>query len=112
EGSQPSQLALAGHLGIDRTVMTYLVDDLTASGLVERRANPADRRQRQGVPTDAGAAAVAELCVRVRAAEDALLEALDADARTQLRALRAKATSEVTAAEADACAAVSTAPAA
>ena len=27
-GEQPSQLALATHLGIDRTVMTYLVDDL------------------------------------------------------------------------------------
>src|SRR5450631_898751 len=32
-----SQLALAQHLGIDRTVMTYLLDDLEAAGLIERR---------------------------------------------------------------------------
>ena len=30
-GDQRSQLALAGHLGIDRTVMTYVVDDLVAA---------------------------------------------------------------------------------
>src|SRR5947208_13881354 len=31
-----SQLALAHHLGIDRTVMTYMLDDLDAAGLIER----------------------------------------------------------------------------
>jgi DNA-binding MarR family transcriptional regulator len=29
-----SQLALAQHLGVDRTVMTYLLDDLEAAGLI------------------------------------------------------------------------------
>ena len=37
-GTRPSQLALANHLGIDRTVMTYLIDDLEQDGLVERRS--------------------------------------------------------------------------
>ena len=91
EGAQPSQVALAAHLGIDRTVMTYLIDDLAEAGLVERRANPSDRRQRQVVPTDKGARAVAEACRRVRAVEDSVLSELTAAERTQLRGLLARA---------------------
>ncbi|NUR51901.1 MAG: winged helix-turn-helix transcriptional regulator, partial [Hamadaea sp.] len=53
-GEHPSQLALAAYLGIDRTVMTYLIDDLVTAGLVERQLNPADRRQRKVVATAAG----------------------------------------------------------
>lgn len=94
EGSQPSQLALASRLGIDRTVMTYLIDDLTEAGLVERRANPTDRRQRQVVATDAGAAVIANLCEHVRAVEDSLLSTLTGTEREHLRALLAKATTE------------------
>lgn len=88
-----SQLALAQHLGIDRTVMTYLVDDLVAAGLVERRENPQDRRQRLVVATDAGAAALADLCTQVRAVEDATLSALDQRERDALRVLLDRATS-------------------
>src|ERR1700754_1167367 len=43
-GEPRSQLALAQHLGVDRTVMTYLLDDLEGAGLVERRPDPSDRR--------------------------------------------------------------------
>src|ERR1700742_1430962 len=68
-GNQPSQLALATHLGIDRTVMTYLVDDLVEAGLVERRQNPDDRRQRQVVATKRGRQLIAKTCVRVYDAE-------------------------------------------
>ena len=46
KGAVGSQLALAQHLGIDRTVMTYLLDDLEAANLIERRPDPADRRAR------------------------------------------------------------------
>ena len=84
---QPSQLALATHLGIDRTVMTYLIDDLVGAGLVERRPNPADRRQRRIAATADGAGAYVDLERRVRAAEDALLGALDAGERQALRLL-------------------------
>src|SRR5262249_494845 len=38
------QLDLAAQLGVDRTVMTYLLDDLEKAGLVQRRPDPADRR--------------------------------------------------------------------
>ena len=33
-GDPPSQLAMARKLGVDRTVMTYLLDDLEAAGLL------------------------------------------------------------------------------
>src|SRR5690348_13277877 len=35
-----TQQALGQRVGIDRSVMTYLVDDLVAAGLVERRPDP------------------------------------------------------------------------
>ena len=84
-GDQPSQLALAGHLGIDRTVMTYLIDDLVAEGLVERQPNPADRRQRKVVATELGHTRLAETCTRVSAAEDRVLAALDPAERSAFR---------------------------
>ena len=90
-GTQPSQLALANHLGIDRTVMTYLVDDLEREGLVERRANPADRRQRLVVATEEGLALVERACRRVVEAQDELLGTLGADERVALRRLLNKA---------------------
>jgi len=43
-GNARNQLALAQQLGVDRTVMTYLIDDLERAGYVERRPDPADRR--------------------------------------------------------------------
>jgi DNA-binding MarR family transcriptional regulator len=92
-GDRPSQLALAKHLGIDRTVMTYLVDDLEEAGLVERRANPADRRQRQVVATDRGQELVGRACLRVLQAQDELLGPLEAEERAALRRLLNKAAS-------------------
>jgi len=88
---QPSQLALANRLGIDRTVMTYLIDDLVAAGLVERRPNPADRRQRQIVATPKGERTLASLCDQVTEAENAMLSALDDDERALFRRLLVKA---------------------
>jgi hypothetical protein len=38
QGAVSSQLALAQHLGVDRTVMTYLLDDLDAPGSPRGRA--------------------------------------------------------------------------
>jgi MarR family transcriptional regulator, transcriptional regulator for hemolysin len=94
-GDQPSQLALAAHLGIDRTVMTYLIDDLIEAGLVERRPNPADRRQRKIVATEAGTRTLAELERRVRAARDAALSPLDAGERAMLCTLVRRVASDV-----------------
>jgi MarR family transcriptional regulator, transcriptional regulator for hemolysin len=92
-GAQPSQLALANHLGIDRTVMTYLVDDLESAGLVERRANPTDRRQRQLIATPRGRELVEGACQSVVQAQADLLGTLGADERVTLRRLLNKAAS-------------------
>ncbi|RAY17141.1 MarR family transcriptional regulator [Actinomadura craniellae] len=86
-GDQPTQAALAAHLGIDRTVMTYVIDDLVEAGLVERRLNPADRRARKIVATPQGARTLADLEERVRQAEDGLLDALSAQERAAFRLL-------------------------
>jgi DNA-binding MarR family transcriptional regulator len=80
-----SQLALAQHLGIDRTVMTYLLDDLEAAGLIERHPDPADRRARRIVATAHGVTVLAELDGRLRDAEAQVLDPLDADQRTAFR---------------------------
>ena len=82
-----SQSALAHRLGVDRTVMTYLLDDLVAAGLVERQPDPADRRNRRVVATGRGRTVLAELDRRMRAAEDHLLAGLDGAERRSLREL-------------------------
>ena len=86
-GEPSSQLALAQHLGVDRTVMTYLLDDLEEAGLVARRPDPVDRRARRVVLTDSGRELLAELKRRLREAEDALLEPRGEDERATLRSL-------------------------
>jgi DNA-binding MarR family transcriptional regulator len=85
-GRVSSQLALAHHLGVDRTVMTYLLDDLEAAGLIQRRPDPADRRARQIVATARGTDLLATLDHRLRAAEAQLLAPLQEDARQDFRA--------------------------
>ncbi|HEY0216055.1 MAG TPA: MarR family winged helix-turn-helix transcriptional regulator [Cellulomonas sp.] len=104
-GDRPSQLALAVHLGIDRTVMTYLVDDMVAAGLVERRLNEADRRQRRVVATPDGDVRLTELERRVEAAERHVLGALSPVEGALLSELvrRAACASRDLGAERDAC---------
>jgi DNA-binding MarR family transcriptional regulator len=45
QGEPPSQLEASGRLGIDRSTMVTLLDELEAKGLVERRPHRADRRR-------------------------------------------------------------------
>lgn len=49
-----NQGAIAEELGLDRTVLTYLIDDLERLELVMRRPDPADRRSRLVVATAQG----------------------------------------------------------
>ncbi|MCU1491451.1 MAG: transcriptional regulator [Acidimicrobiaceae bacterium] len=85
-GMVGSQLALAQHLGVDRTVMTYLLDDLETAKLIERRPDPADRRARRIVATRRGAELLTILNDRLRAAEAYVLTPLDQEARESFRA--------------------------
>ena len=67
--------------------MTYLLDELEGAGLVARQPDPADRRVRRITLTEDGRARLCALERALRAAEERLLEPLDADERVTLRAL-------------------------
>jgi DNA-binding MarR family transcriptional regulator len=84
-----SQAALAARLGIDRTVMTYLLDDLVKADLVERRQDPCDRRTRLVVATDHGRTILAELDKRFARAEQHILGGLSPQDQASFRALLA-----------------------
>jgi DNA-binding MarR family transcriptional regulator len=82
-----SQAALAQRLGVDRTVMTYLLDDLEAADLVARRPDPLDRRSRRIVATAHGREVLADLETRFGHAEQRLLAGLAPDDRPVFRTL-------------------------
>ena len=86
-GETSTQLALARKLGVDRTVMTYLLDEIQAAGLVERHPDPADRRARRVELTDDGRARLCDLERRLQDAETHLLSPLDPGEQDTLRAL-------------------------
>lgn len=82
-GGCRNQAAIADSLGIDRTVLTYLLDELEERGLVERRPDPRDRRARQIVATDRGLELLVELRARIGAVQEGMLETLgERDAAT------------------------------
>jgi DNA-binding MarR family transcriptional regulator len=84
-----SQAALATRLGIDRTVMTYLLDDLVKADLVERRQDPGDRRTRLVVATDHGRTVLDDLDRRFTRAEQHILGGLSREDQAAFRALLA-----------------------
>ncbi len=87
-GEPGSQLKLAHHLGVDRTVMTYLLDDLEKAGLIERHPDPQDRRARNIMATASGHERLDLLDRRLRAAEQHVLAGLDSEEdRRAFRAL-------------------------
>lgn len=81
------QLELAAQLEIDRTVMTYLLDDLEKAGLVQRQPDPADRRARLIVATPKGVELLCDLERRLRATEDEVMGGLDDGERLVFRML-------------------------
>lgn len=83
----PNQLALSEYLGIDRTVLPYVIDDLVEEGLVERRAADGDRRARKVMATERGHAVFSEIEASVKAVEDDVLDALTSSERAQFRHL-------------------------
>lgn len=95
EDDPPNQLTLAHQLGLDRTVVTYLIDDLQKAGLVERRPDPVDRRSRRVVRTATGRATLCELERRLSGVEEALLGPLDADEAVALRGMLARLATRV-----------------
>jgi DNA-binding MarR family transcriptional regulator len=87
-----SQQALARRLSVSATMITQIVDEAEARGLVERRRNPDDRRSYLVTLTPAGARKLAEgrRLAEVMAAE--IAEPLGAEGDRELRALLRKLT--------------------
>jgi DNA-binding MarR family transcriptional regulator len=73
----PSQQQAAGRLGVDRTTMVALVDGLEQKQLVERRADPSDRRRNIVYLTATGQHALREGGRATQEAERQFLAALD-----------------------------------
>jgi DNA-binding MarR family transcriptional regulator len=86
-GEPPTQLALAREVSLDRTVITYLLDDLEAHQLVTRRPDPRDRRARLVLITDTGRTRLRQVRQSLTAAEARLLADLNGDESQQLRTL-------------------------
>lgn len=86
-GEPPTQLALAREVSLDRTVITYLLDDLEAHQLVTRRPDPRDRRARLVLITDTGRTRLREVRQSLTAAEARLLADLNGHEAEQLRTL-------------------------
>ncbi len=82
-----SQLALADAVGLDRTVVTYLLDGLVTAGLVERQADLQDRRARRIVLTSSGSSRLADFEQRLRQVEHHVFGSLDDGDAAQLRNL-------------------------
>jgi DNA-binding MarR family transcriptional regulator len=82
-----SQRDLAEVLGLDPSQVVSLVDELAASGLVERRPSESDRRAKLIVATEAGQALRAEALPVVEATVAAQLADLTATEQLLLRDL-------------------------
>ncbi|HEY2519737.1 MAG TPA: MarR family transcriptional regulator [Streptosporangiaceae bacterium] len=87
-GERPrNQGAIAEDLGIDRTVLTYLIDDLEKLDLVARQPDPGDRRSRLVVATDEGRATWQRLQDELRRVEAHVLSPLPAADTAEFKTL-------------------------
>lgn len=82
-----SQQSLSDALGIDRSTMVLVIDDLEAQGLVERRRNAADRRAYEIHLLPAGRERLRASEERARTALRDALGPLGADERAELHRL-------------------------
>ncbi|MBO0686370.1 MAG: MarR family transcriptional regulator [Candidatus Dormibacteraeota bacterium] len=85
-----SQRALGETIGVDRTTMVALVDDLERRGYVERHRDPEDRRAFLIQPTEAGAAAQKRAVELLDECERRYLAVLDPEEQRQLLQLLAR----------------------
>ena len=85
------QATLAGHVALDRTTTSGVVDRLAEKGLLTRRVNAADRRARTLEITAAGAKLLTRVEPAVAAAQATILSGLDAAEAAELVRLLKKA---------------------
>lgn len=85
-----TQSSLARELGIERSGLVAIVDELESRQYLVRTAVPGDRRVQALVPTEAGRKAYADAAATVRAHEARLLSSLTPDDRDNLMRLLQK----------------------
>jgi DNA-binding MarR family transcriptional regulator len=81
---EPTQQQLTEGLCIDTNYCVMLLNDLEASGLVERRRDPSDRRRHIVTMTEQGRKALHQAEAAQQTLEDEILGALNAEERSQL----------------------------
>jgi DNA-binding MarR family transcriptional regulator len=103
-----NQAGIAKELGLDRTVMTHLIDTLETAGLVIRQPDPADRRARRVLLTAEGREAHRAATGAIHEVERAVLAVLSDDEADQFRALLHKLVAQTppTPAAAEPCAGI------
>jgi MarR family transcriptional regulator, lower aerobic nicotinate degradation pathway regulator len=85
EFGELSQQAIGARLGVDRTTMVGIVDELEQRGLVERNRRPEDRRQYALRITDTGKALRTQMEDAADEAEERLLAGLPRTTKVALR---------------------------
>jgi DNA-binding MarR family transcriptional regulator len=91
EYQEPTQQQLTEGLCIDTNYCVMLLNDLEASGLVERRRDPADRRRHIVTMTEQGRKALHQAEAAQQTLEDEILGSLDSSERSELSHLMRKA---------------------
>jgi DNA-binding MarR family transcriptional regulator len=86
----PSQQELAARLRIHPSRLVAILDNLAKRGLVERRANPDDRRLYSLHLTQAGSGALEKIGAVARQHQEALLSSLSREERNTLATLLLK----------------------
>jgi DNA-binding MarR family transcriptional regulator len=89
EGAIQQELGAA--MGIDRTTMVSLIDQLESAGLAKRRPSAKDRRAREVVITPKGRTLLVRARRLIAQTEDDVLAGLTADQRRDLLALLRRA---------------------
>ena len=85
-GEPASQQQAAQRLGVDRTTMVALVDDLEDAGLVQRRADAEDRRRNVVELTDKGRGRLHQASMAAQEAERRFLAPLSRKDAQRLKA--------------------------
>ncbi|GAB3838886.1 MarR family winged helix-turn-helix transcriptional regulator [Kribbella italica] len=85
--SAERQNHIGRRLGIDRTVLTYLIDDLETAELVRRVPDPTDRRAHLIMITGHGRSVVCRLAERVAEVDGHFLAALGPAEQIQFQAM-------------------------
>ena len=85
-----TQSELARTMGIERSGLVAIVDELESRDYLQRAPVPGDRRVQALVPTDAGRKAYADAICKVRAHEDTLFSDMSKDEQATLLSLLKK----------------------